>query len=205
MSKNKKIQMFDKTATVEPGMGTTPAVIMINPKYGHNAASALRSCAAFDVPQLWITGDRVLSEWKTAGRISREERMRFYTDDVAVTWCDYPFDAFDNAVPVAIEVRDNSESLTDFDHPENAVYVFGPEDGGLTKVHARFCHRFVIIPSRHCLNLATAITVVLADRQMKQERAGVLPRRAAYDMLNEHRGFIDSDDQIDLSWAEEVR
>jgi tRNA(Leu) C34 or U34 (ribose-2'-O)-methylase TrmL len=184
-----------KVATVRPGMGIAPAVILIDPKYGHNAASALRSCAAFGVGQLWITGDRVLEEWRGRVRLHREERMKSY-GSTSVFWCDYPFDAFSGAVPVAVEVRENAESLTDFEHPENAVYVFGPEDGGLSSVHARQCHRFVIIPSLHCLNLATAVTVVLADRVMKRQRAGLEPRRPSYATLAEHRGFIDSDEPL---------
>jgi tRNA(Leu) C34 or U34 (ribose-2'-O)-methylase TrmL len=184
-----------KVATVQPGMGIAPAVILIDPKYGHNAASALRSCAAFGVGQLWITGDRVLDQWRGRGRLHREERMKSYgSTDVFLS--DYPFDAFAGVVPVAIEVRENAESLTDFEHPDNAVYVFGPEDGSLHSVHARQCHRFVIIPSLHCLNLATAVTVVLADRVMKRQRAGLQPRRPSYATLAEHRGFIDGDDSL---------
>ena len=38
-------------------------------------------------------------------------------------------DAFGDAVPVAVELRRNAESLIEFDDPDNALYVFGPEDG----------------------------------------------------------------------------
>lgn len=184
-----------KIASVAPGMGVASAVILIDPKYGHNAASALRSCAAFGIGQLWITGDRVLDQWAGRGRLHREERMKSY-GSTDVFLCDYPFDAFAGAVPVAVEVRQDAEPLTDFEHPENAVYVFGPEDGGLHVAQARNCHRFVIIPSLHCLNLATAVTVVLADRVMKRQRAGLEPRRPSYATLAEHRGFIDGDDTL---------
>jgi hypothetical protein len=32
--------------------------------------------------------------------------------------------------PVAVELRPDAESLVTFEHPEEALYVFGPEDGG---------------------------------------------------------------------------
>lgn len=83
---------------------------------------------------------------------------------------DYFFDAFADAVPVAVEVRPNSEVLPDFEHPENAVYVFGPEDGTLGSKTLQHCHRFLTIPSHHCLNLAAAVYVVLYDRVAKQRR-----------------------------------
>jgi tRNA(Leu) C34 or U34 (ribose-2'-O)-methylase TrmL len=70
-------------------------------------------------------------------------------------------------IPVAVEVRRNSESLASFIHPEHTLYVFGPEDGSLPKSAVRHCQRFVIIPSRHCLNLGNAVNVVLYDRIIK--------------------------------------
>ena len=52
--------------------------------------------------------------------------MRGYKD-VEVRHADQFFDAFEEAVPVAVELRRNAESLIDFVHPEQALYVFGPE------------------------------------------------------------------------------
>ena len=70
-------------------------------------------------------------------------------------------------MPVAVEVRKGSESLHDFGHPPHAVYVFGPEDGSVSKPHISHCHRFVVIPTKYCLNLATAVATILWDRQYK--------------------------------------
>jgi tRNA(Leu) C34 or U34 (ribose-2'-O)-methylase TrmL len=91
--------------------------------------------------------------------------MRGYAD-VELIQYDDPFSLLPaDAVPVAVEMRPNSESLRDFQHPEKAVYVFGPEDGGIPGPTLKLCHRFVVIPTRHCLNLATAVGTVLYDRE----------------------------------------
>lgn len=91
-------------------------------------------------------------------------------EDVLLTNTDYPYDYFPlDTVPVAVEIRRGAEPLNTFVHPERALYVFGPEDGGLTRVHLQECHRVVYIPTRHCLNLATAITTVLYDRALKRD------------------------------------
>lgn len=103
---------------------------------------------------------------------------------------DYPFDCFKNVVPVAIEVRKNSESLVTFEHPINAVYVFGPEDGSISKAFLNHCHRFVIIPTYHCTNLAAAIYIVLYDRTVKHHNLYGTPLPE----LNEQRGFYENDD-----------
>jgi len=57
-------------------------------------------------------------------------------------------------------------------HPENAVYVFGPEDGSIPKTYLQHCHRFLVIPTRHCLNLATAVATILHDRAYKRFMQG---------------------------------
>ena len=188
---------LSRPEVIAPGMGVPPAVALVDPKYGHNAAGALRACAAFGIRQLWISGRRVTDEWEGPGRLPREERMRSY-GGVDVIAGEYFFDAFGpDTVPVAVEVQQNAEPLTTFEHPEKALYIFGPEDGGLGRVHLRECHRFVIIPSDHCLNLAVAVGAVLLDRRMKRQRDGLEPIRPSYRTLNEQRGFIDNDDPLD--------
>jgi tRNA(Leu) C34 or U34 (ribose-2'-O)-methylase TrmL len=74
-----------------------------------------------------------------------------------------------NFTPVCVEVDDSAERLYNFIHPDNPIYVFGPEDGSVPTGIRHVCHRFVTIPSKSCLNLAAAVNVVLYDRAMKME------------------------------------
>ncbi len=92
--------------------------------------------------------------------------------EVAVYNYDYPLNCFDKIIPVALELLPNAEPLTFFQHPQNCVYVFGPEDGSITSPILRMCHRFIYIPTRHCLNLATAIATVMYDRECKENING---------------------------------
>lgn len=117
---------------------------------------------------MWWTGQRVDLDVSNRTRLPREERMKGY-QDVSMIQHDYLFDQMPKGVtPVAIEVRENSENLHDFEHPENPLYVFGPEDGSIPQTYLRHCHRFVVIPTRHCLNLATAVATIMYDRSIKQ-------------------------------------
>lgn len=163
-------------------MNNLPAVVMINPKYSHNLAAAIRACSCFGIEELRYTGSRISVEPNE--RLPREERMKGYK---AVNWCrdDYPLDIDGAFTPVCVEVRENSESLTTFDHPLDAVYVFGPEDGSVPQVIRQHCHRFVHIPAHHCLNLAAAMNVVLAHRFM--QLSPILPLS---EILHETRGEI---------------
>jgi tRNA(Leu) C34 or U34 (ribose-2'-O)-methylase TrmL len=137
-------------------------VILINPKYPHNVGAAVRAASCFGARQVWWTGNRVTLDVAKGERLPREERMKGYRD-VEMIQYDYPFDMFPRGTtPVAVEFRDNTENIYDFDHPENPVYVFGPEDGSLARVHYQQCHRRLWIPTRHCLNLAAAVGIVLS-------------------------------------------
>lgn len=160
------------TGPIRPGDGEVPAVALYNPKYPHNVGAAVRAASCYGIRQVWFTGDRVRVDGTKANRLPREERMRGY-QEVQIRQGDYFFDAFTDAVPVAIELREGSESLVTFEHPDNALYVFGPEDGSLGRATLMKCHRFVVIPTRHCTNLASAVYTVLYDRHAKRVQAGL--------------------------------
>jgi tRNA(Leu) C34 or U34 (ribose-2'-O)-methylase TrmL len=158
---------------VRRGDGRAPAIVLIDPKFPHNVGAAVRAASCYGVAQVWFTGDRVQLIGERRFRLPREERMRGY-QDVELRHSDQPFDAFTSAaVPVAVELRRNAESLIDFIHPEQAAYVFGPEDGSLDRAILGRCHRFVVIPTRHCTNLAAAVYTVLYDRHAKRVLAGL--------------------------------
>lgn len=150
-------------------IGQTPAVVLVNPKNPRNVGAVLRNCACFGVKQLWYTGDRAQREWERMSRLPREERLPRYTDKVRVIKGRGRFlgEFGPQATPVCVEVHPTAEDLTFFDHPDNAVYIFGPEDGDLDKGIKSACHQFVTIPSDGPLNLAVAVGIVLADKRMK--------------------------------------
>jgi len=183
------------------GDGIAPAIALVDPKFPHNVGAAVRAASCYGIRQVWFSGSRVQLRGARGYRLPREERMRGYMD-VELRQSDAFFDAFSrDVVPVAVEVRSNSESLIDFEHPEHALYVFGAEDGSLGKAVLRHCHRFVIIPTRHCTNLSAAVYTVLYDRHAKRARAGLEPPHR----LAEARGaFEEADsmmDEVGVTWG----
>lgn len=170
-----------------PAVATLPTIILINPKFPHNVGGAVRLAACFGINQVWYTGDRVSIKPEGGDRLPREERMKGY-DEVELIQFDYPLDALPpDTTPVAVEVRKDSEQMHLFRHPERAAYVFGPEDGSLAKNITPLCHRFVWIPSHHCLNLYTAIGITLWDRAVKMWRYD----NKEMPTLRENRGFVE--------------
>lgn len=115
-------------------------ILLINPKYAHNVGAVVRAASCYSAESVRWTGKRVKSKEDARERLPREERMKQY-QEVDFSLTDRPFEGYPKGVtPVAIELLPNCESLHAFEHPEDALYVFGPEDGGLTGVTLRHCH-----------------------------------------------------------------
>jgi tRNA(Leu) C34 or U34 (ribose-2'-O)-methylase TrmL len=148
------------------------AIILEDVLYPHNLAAAIRAAACFGASHVVWTGDRF--EFSAGERLPREERMKGYTD-VHLRRAHRPLDYVAHVygpgqlTPVCVELTPGAAPLWTFEHPERAVYVFGPEDGHVSAGLRAKCHRFVYIPAHHCLNLAAAVNVVLAHRAMQRE------------------------------------
>jgi tRNA(Leu) C34 or U34 (ribose-2'-O)-methylase TrmL len=187
--------------------GRAPAVALVDPKFPHNVGAALRACSCWGIPQLWWTGARVSVQ--LGKRLPREERMKGFRAVEMIH--DEEFLArFERGAftPVAVELRPQAESLPEFVHPEDALYIFGPEDASIPKAVLARCHRFVVIPTHHCLNLGAAVNVVLYDRRLKRHLAGIERVPHITEMLREHRGYIEIEEMIryaDLAAVEERR
>jgi tRNA(Leu) C34 or U34 (ribose-2'-O)-methylase TrmL len=147
-----------------------PAVVLHYAKYPHNVGQAVRILSCYGVNQLWVSGGRVDLQPHDGYRLPREERMKGYGDVVLFDYED-PLAALRESrldhTPVAVELVPGAENLPEFVHPPNPVYIFGPEDGSLPGSVLKRCHRFIKIPTIHCLNLACAVGTVLYDRKAK--------------------------------------
>lgn len=73
-----------------------------------------------------------------------------------------------DCVPVAVDLIDGAINLIDYDHPQRAFYIFGPEDGTLGSSITDWCRDIIYIPTKACMNLAATVNVVLYDRLSKQ-------------------------------------
>jgi tRNA(Leu) C34 or U34 (ribose-2'-O)-methylase TrmL len=147
----------------------TASVALVDPKFSDNVARVLRTCAAFDVRELWVTGRRSRDGGK---RVPRELRYSGYRSVKLREDDGFLSRQSAHVVPVAVELLPGAEQLTYFSHPASALYVFGPEDGGLSSEVLSECHRFLVVPSDHCLNLSVAVAIVLAHRRMQRQLTG---------------------------------
>lgn len=137
------------------------AVGLYSPKTSHNIGSVLRACGCFDASLVVVEGKRYSKAPTDTPRAHRHlPLMHGALLDMI------PFDC----VPVAVELCDRARSIHSYEHPERAFYMFGPEDGSLPEPIVLSARDVIYIPSRHCLNLAMAVNVILYDRSKKRAR-----------------------------------
>lgn len=65
---------------------------------------------------------------------------------------------------VGVELVPEARYLPHFKHPTQAAYILGPEGGSLSDEMLECCAHIVRIPTRFCLNVATAGAIVMYDR-----------------------------------------
>lgn len=148
---------------------------LVNPKSSLNVGSALRAAGCYDASLVVISGNR---PEHYMGRIATDTQKAYRsipTQRVADVFDACPYDC----IPVAVDLVPGARNLVDFEHPERAFYIFGPEDGTLGKAVTDRCKFSVMVPTSFCMNLAATVNVVLYDRLAKQQRRrAVMPLRA---------------------------
>jgi tRNA(Leu) C34 or U34 (ribose-2'-O)-methylase TrmL len=75
--------------------------------------------------------------------------------------------AAENMKIVCVEFAENATALPEFLHPDNAFYIFGPEDDTLAQDVINRADTVVYVPTMGCMNLAATVNVVLYDRLAK--------------------------------------
>lgn len=139
---------------------------LINPKSPSNVGAVMRAAGCYQVNEVRYTGDRY------------DRAARFHTDTKNVSLSiplksvtDLLDNLPDDTSVVCVELVEGATALPLFAHPENALYIFGPEDGSLDQALVDRADEVVYVPTVGCMNLAASVNVLLYDRLAKSERA----------------------------------
>ncbi len=140
----------------------TISIGLVNPKSAVNVASVLRAAGCYGASSVFYTGQRYryAKEFHADTKGMHKKIPTIGVDDLRTI---VPA----GARAVAIELIEGAQSLIEYQHPKNAFYVLGPEDGSLKQDTLNWCDDVVYIPTRHSMNLAATMNVVLYDRMVK--------------------------------------
>lgn len=143
----------------------TATIALYNPKSPDNVGAIMRAAGCYQASAVRYTGERfsraVKYQTDTKNIVSKIPLTQV-TDLLA----DLPA----GTCLVCVEFAEGATSLPQFEHPEQALYVFGPEDGSLPQTLIDAADHVVFVPTIGCMNLAASVNVVLYDRLCKSTR-----------------------------------
>ncbi|MCH9013589.1 MAG: RNA methyltransferase [Proteobacteria bacterium] len=125
-----------------------------------NAGNLFRSANAFGASFVFTVGGATpRGEVKLADTSDTPGQVPFYDFEDAGA-----LELPGRCVLVGVELLDEAIELPSFRHPRCAAYVLGPERGYLSDALTGRCEFVIKIPSRFCINVATAGAIVMYDR-----------------------------------------
>ncbi len=143
---------------------------LINPKSPDNVSSVMRAAGNFRVDSVFYTGKRYPRALMRNPGIPDMSRQVGQT--IPLTEVESIIDAADVDMKlVCIEFAENAIPLTEYRHPDNAFYIFGPEDGTVSQDIIDRVDAVVYVPTINSMNLAATVNVVLYDRLAKSSQA----------------------------------
>ena len=146
---------------------------LIDPKSPENVESVMRLAGNFSVDSVYFSGERYPKAAKLkpctvdmSRKVSRAIPL-IQVDDLID---DFIVDMPDDLKIVCVEFAENAILLPEYQHPKNALYLFGSEDSTITQPLIDRADDVVYIPTVSCMNLSATVSIVLYDRLAKSAR-----------------------------------
>ncbi len=135
---------------------------LINPKNASNVGAVMRAAGCYGVDAVIYTGTR----YDRAVKLNTDTKDRHLT--IPLTRVDSVLTATaENRKVVCVELVEGALPLPEYQHPDSAIYIFGPEDGTIGQDIIDSADAVVYVPTVGCMNLAGSVNVVLYDRLAK--------------------------------------
>jgi len=141
---------------------------LINPKSPSNVGAVLRAAGCYQANSIYYTGKR----YANAAKFNTDTKN--LKDKIPLIGLEGIEDAFAKDVSIiCVDLVEGAIPLPEFQHPENALYIFGPEDGSIPQDVIDKSHAVVYVPTIGCMNLAASVNVLLYDRLVKNKNYDV--------------------------------
>ena len=139
---------------------------LVNPKSPENVGSVMRAAGNYRVDSVFYTGKRYPRALMRNPDIPDMQRKVSRNIPLSEVTCLVDAAPEDLKI-VCVEFAENAISLPEYQHPLNAFYIFGPEDGTISQQLIDRADAVVYVPTIGCMNLAATVNVVLYDRLTK--------------------------------------
>lgn len=144
--------------------GPKVSIGLCNPKSPSNVGAVMRAAGCFNVDAVFYTGVR----YPRAAKFNTDTKNA--SQSIPLSGVDCLLDSVaDGTQIICVELVEGATPLPEYQHPDNALYIFGPEDGTLSQEVIDKADAVVYIPTIGCMNLAATVNVVLYDRLSKSD------------------------------------
>ena len=146
---------------------------LTNPKSPSNVGSVMRAAGNYGVQQVAYTGKRYQQAIKHAGSKHNTDTKKALNSIPLIGIDDFSQvrAQLENLPPttklICVDLVEGATPLPHFQHPEQALYIFGPEDSTISQAVIDCADEVVYVPTIGCMNLAASVNVLLYDRLAK--------------------------------------
>jgi len=138
------------------------AIGIENTKTATNVGTLWRSAYNFGAQMVFTVGKRYKNQPSDTVKAWRHIPLLHFGD-----WQQYKEHAPQGWENIGVEILPTSKNIKGFSHPKQAVYILGAEDCGLSQEAIAICKHIIHIPSKHCLNVSVAGSIIMFDRTIK--------------------------------------
>ena len=151
---------------------------LTNPKTPTNVGGVMRAAGCYSVDQVLYTGHRYTHAAKFINSKNNTDTQNS-KDQIPLiaieNFLQFKQTSFDNQLEklpettkiICVDLVEGAIPLPLFEHPEQALYIFGPEDGTIGQDVIDQADDVVYVPTVGCMNLAASVNVLLYDRLSK--------------------------------------
>lgn len=151
---------------------------LTNPKNPSNVGGVMRAAGCYSVDQVLYTGHRYALAAKFSGSINNTDTQKASEKIPLIGIDDFlqlkkpsikeQLEKLPESTKViCVDLVEGATPLPHFQHPDQALYIFGPEDGSINQTVIDQADDVVYVPTVGCMNLAASVNVLLYDRLAK--------------------------------------
>ena len=158
--------MLSETGTTQQMKKSKVSIGLVNPKSPENVGSVMRAAGNYRVDSVFYTGKRYPRALMRNPDLPDMHRKVSQNIPLSEVIC-LVDEAAEDLKVVCVEFAENAIPLPGYQHPRNAFYIFGPEDGTISQQLIDRADAVIYVPTIGCMNLAATVNVVLYDRLTK--------------------------------------
>lgn len=148
-------------------------IALTNPKTPTNVGAVMRAAGCYQADQIIYNGNRFAQAAKYHKQTLQTDTFNMQDKipliqvesfiDIKASLASIP----PTAKIICVDLVEGAIPLPHFEHPEEAVYIFGPEDSSIKQDVIDIADDVVYVPTVGCMNLAATVNVLLYDRLAK--------------------------------------